>query len=176
MTTEIDWRLIGQMYRCIGQYPSFPPQSSLRRLCLQMTSLACKMAAPVSRNVGTDGTVYAYITAQGPSVGMKGKRNRESLRLLKKGTQSVQPVHFSPHPYHSAGGFSAPKDGTWGWDGGLVLLSTPERIGPCSWAADDSYPADRGPSAGGRCHCVWKLFTGESLPLTNVSFRAPCSV
>lgn len=42
--------------------------------------------------------------------------------------------------------------------------------------ADESWPADRRPSAAGRYYYVWELFTTEeSLPLSNVSFRAPCT-
>lgn len=62
----------------------------------------------------------------------------------------------------------------WVWMG--QGSSPPEREGPCSWAADESWPADRGPSTGGRCYCVWELHTTEeSPPLTNVSFGAPCA-
>lgn len=65
---------------------------------------------------------------------------------------------------------------TWGCNGGAKHSSPPQREGPCSWAADESWPADRGPSAGGRCYCAWELHTTEeSLPLTDVSFRAPCT-
>lgn len=61
------------------------------------------------------------------------------------------------------------------WDGS-ECTSLPQREGPCSWAADESWLADRRPFATGRCYCVWELYTTEeSLPLTNVSFRAPCT-
>lgn len=56
-------------------------------------------------------------------------------------------------PNHSAGGSSAPKEGTPGLGWGRCS-SSPQREGPCSWAADESCVADRGPSAGARCYCV----------------------
>lgn len=67
-------------------------------------------------------------------------------------------------PDHSAGGSSAPKEGTLGLGWGRCS-SSPQREGPCSWAADESWIADRGPSAGVRCYCVG----GELLPPTTVS-------
>lgn len=87
---------------------------------------------------------------------------------------SVQAALLSPRPRHSAGGSSKPKEEDLGVRWGAKYSSPPQREGPCSWAADESWPADRGPSAGGRCYCEWERHTTEeSLPLTDVSFRAP---
>lgn len=84
-------------------------------------------------------------------------RRASLLEWKNRGTGSHWGLIFNKAvqlcPNHSAGGSSAPKEGTPGLGWGRCS-SSPQREGPCSWAADESCIADRGPSAGVRCYCV----------------------
>lgn len=92
--------------------------------------------------------------------------------ILNKGTQVLRqsfPVHITQQedPVNQRRGLGS----GWGW-----CSSPPQREALVPVQPVESRSADRGPSAGGRCYCVWELYTTEeSLPLTNVSSRAPCT-